>query len=169
MPCPRHLSVAPNLENNKVLCASNNVTYLNWCSMMNDACSSGIFLRAISVGPCNPNEGNHIHTSIRIRLSNRIICNDWDFSWVGLTGLRYMSWGDLRNAVRLQVYFDFTLLYGCPQIPTWHLCTHCLFMTFPYISLFLSRTTDVSFHYLASPKMVFLAMKKKKFRALFSF
>ncbi len=62
MPCPRHLSVAPNLENNKVLCASNNVTYLNWCSMMNDACSSGIFLRAMSVGPCNPNEGNHIDT-----------------------------------------------------------------------------------------------------------
>jgi hypothetical protein len=85
-----------------------------------------------------------------------------------------MSWGDLRNAVRLQVYFDFILLYGCPRIPTWHLCTHCLFMTFPYISLFLSRTSDVSFHYLASPKMVFLAMKKKIqssffFLALFKF
>jgi len=57
MPCPRHLSINKNLDNNKLICASNNVTYLNWCSMMNEACSSGTYLHAVSSGPCNPNEG----------------------------------------------------------------------------------------------------------------
>ncbi|CAG2172957.1 unnamed protein product [Oppiella nova] len=63
MPCPAgrpHVNaVHKHSAANKVLCASNNITYWNWCSMMSDACSTGIYLHVVSGGPCPTNHVFH--------------------------------------------------------------------------------------------------------------
>ncbi|XP_054159819.1 follistatin-A-like [Oppia nitens] len=57
MGCPKHLAINQDLMTNKMICASNNMTYLNWCSMMKEGCNTGNYLYVVSSGPCPQYDG----------------------------------------------------------------------------------------------------------------